>query len=147
MEASVLWSPRSITLGHLTRTCAIDHTIHHANGYIIHDWDGVKPCVLEVWIGGGHINIRKVCFGIWWRFPTVVSLTVLSFTYRHARRTCDRANIGETGCAGDCKREVGAVGEKDDDDRIGWQEQCPFPCVLASSQVSNTVNGETENLG
>jgi hypothetical protein len=50
----------------LASRCAIDNAIDESDGHIVHDWNGVWPCVSEVWICD-EINIRKVRLRIWWR--------------------------------------------------------------------------------
>ena len=55
-------------------------------------------------------------------YPNCRELTVLTRNYRHERLTCDRANVGEIGCTRQGQSEVGAVGEKDDDDGVCWEK-------------------------
>lgn len=65
--------------------------------------------------------------------PNCRELTALTCYNRHARRTCDRANVGKTWCTRQCQRQVRTVGEKDEDDGICREKQCPFSGVVVSS--------------
>lgn len=95
-------------------------------------------------LGSGQWALGSVALAV---VPTVVSVPRSSGT-KTAGRTCHRANVGETRRAGKCQRKVAEVGEKDEDNRVGWQQEGPFPAgqkINKQTIRAGTRDSQAEN--